>query len=100
MRGYDSHAIHPRPEGRGFLRLLIKITVGVCRDFAYRDKHLRGEIGQSAVVHTHTRRLDYHPHVHLVIPAGAVDSKRRLWRENKTGFLFSHKALATRMEGH
>jgi len=33
--------------------------------------------------------------VHLVIPAGAVDSKRRLWRENKTGFLFSHKALAT-----
>lgn len=30
-----------------------------------------------------------------MIPAGAIDSKRHLWRENNTGFLFSHKALAT-----
>jgi len=27
-----------------------------------------------AVLHTHSRRLDYHPHVHLVMPAAALDA--------------------------
>ena len=75
--------------------LLLSSAVTTCRDFAVNDKALNGEIGLSAVLHSQTRRLDYHPHVHLVIPAGAVDKKRRLWRVKSGGFLFSHKALAT-----
>jgi hypothetical protein len=52
-----------------------------------------------AVLHTNTRRLDYHPHVHLVMPAAAVDGERRRWRTKrydkaKGRYLFSHKALA------
>ena len=74
--------------------LLLKTAVSTCRDFAKNDKHLKGEIGLSAALHTQTRRLDYHPHVHLIIPAGAIDKKRRRWRVNTSGFLFSHKALA------
>jgi len=51
------------------------------------------------VLHTNTRRLDYHPHVHLVMPAAAVDGERKRWRtkpRGKTagGYLFNHKALA------
>jgi hypothetical protein len=74
--------------------LLLKTAVSTCRDFAQQDKHLQGEIGQSAVLHTQTRRLDYHPLVHLIIPAGAIDKKRRCWRKTLGGFLYSHKALA------
>ena len=33
-----------------------------------------------AVLHTHSRRLDYHPHVHLAMPAAALDTEKRLWR--------------------
>jgi hypothetical protein len=44
-------------------------------------------------LHTNTRRLDYHPHVHLVMPAAAVDGERQRWRK-KDGYLFNHKALA------
>ncbi|WP_418251430.1 IS91 family transposase [Granulosicoccus antarcticus] len=44
--------------------------------------------------HTQTRRLDYHPHVHVIIPAGAIDEKRRCWREKRGKFLFVQKALA------
>ena len=66
--------------------------------FARNDRQLRGETGAIAVLHTHSRRLDFHPHGHLVIPAGAVDEKRRLWRtkraKDKCPYLFSHKALA------
>jgi hypothetical protein len=46
------------------------------------------------VLHTHNRRLDYHPHVHLVMPAAAFDKKRRRWRNKEGGYLFCHKALA------
>jgi len=74
--------------------LLLRSAVTTCRDFALNDKQLKGEIGLSAVLHTQTRRLDYHPHVHLIIPAGAIDQKRRRWSVKNGGFLFSHRALA------
>jgi len=50
-------------------------------------------------LHTHTRKLDYHPHVHLVMPAAAVDSEKKQWRTKRRskaqgGYLFNHKALA------
>jgi hypothetical protein len=74
--------------------LLFDTAVGTCRDFAEQDKHLKGDIGLTAVLHTQTRRLDYHPHVHIIIPGGAIDAKQRCWRTPKNEFLFSHKALA------
>ena len=92
--------------------LLIRASWETVRTFSENDKKLQGTPGAIAVLHTNTRRLDYHPHVHLVMPAGAVDAKRRLWRTKhggqgkgrarpteqaggaRTGFLFSHKALA------
>ena len=47
-----------------------------------------------AVLHTHSRCLDYHPHVHTIMPAGAINKKHRLWRKKGSDFLFDHKALA------
>ena len=68
------------------------------KTFAQNDKQLQGIPGAIAVLHTHSRRLDYHPHVHLVVPAAAVDAKNRLWRtkraKGKHPYLFNHKALA------
>jgi len=74
--------------------LLFDIAISTCRDFAKRDKHLQGTIGQTAVLHTQTRRLDYHPHVHVIIPGGAIDAKQRRWRTPHNRYLFAHKALA------
>ncbi len=62
--------------------------------FSQNDKHLQGGTGAVTVLHTHTRRLDYHPHVHLVMPAGAINQKQRCWRNKKGKYLFSHTALA------
>jgi hypothetical protein len=77
---------------------MIRCSWQTLAQFARNDRQLRGETGAIAVLHTHSRRLDFHPHVHLVIPAGAVDEKRRLWRtkraKDKRPYLFSHKALA------
>jgi hypothetical protein len=79
--------------------LLMHCTWETVRTFSQNDKQLQGTPGAIAVLHTNTRRLDYHPHVHLVMPAAAVDGPRRLWRTKrrgkpKAGYLFNHKALA------
>ncbi len=47
----------------------------------------------TAVLHTHSRRLDYHPHCHVIVPGGAVDRGRRQWKKAKGKYLFNEFAL-------
>jgi len=47
------------------------------------------------VLHTHSRRLDFHPHVHVVVPGGGVDKRRRQWKKKKGKYLFNEFAMAT-----
>jgi len=42
----------------------------------------------------HSRRLDFHPHIHVVIPGGGVDKRRRQWKKKKRKYLFNEFALA------
>lgn len=83
--------------------LLLRCAWETVRTFSHNDKQLRGTPGAIAVLHTNTRQLEYHPHVHLVMPAAAVDGVRRLWRTKrrlaKGGYLFNHKALAKVFRG-
>ncbi|SBO42012.1 transposase [Cyanobium sp. NIES-981] len=74
--------------------LLLKTAWQTLASFARRDPKLRGQIGAHAVLHTHNRRLDYHPHVHLIVPAGALHARRRQWRSKPKGYLFPAANLA------
>jgi hypothetical protein len=83
--------------------LLIRCSWQTVNTFTQNDPQLKGKAGAISVLHTHSRRLDYHPHVHLVMPAAAIDPDQRLWRTKRskkgrnpksTGYLFHHKALA------
>jgi hypothetical protein len=74
--------------------LLMKVAWQTLASFAAKDPRLKGRIGAHAVLHTHSRRLSYHPHVHLIVPAGAVDTKRKLWRQKKGTYLFNQQNLA------
>jgi putative transposase/transposase-like zinc-binding protein len=66
--------------------------------FSQNDRQLQGAPGAIAVLHTHSRRLDFHPHVHLVVPAAAVDAAKPRWRRKRRGkngtYLFNEKAMA------
>lgn len=77
--------------------LLMKSAWETVRTFSQNDRQLAGTPGAIAVLHTHSRRLDHHPHVHLVVPAAAVDTEKARWRTKRRrgkGYLFNHKALA------
>ncbi|MCK7492101.1 MAG: transposase [Comamonadaceae bacterium] len=52
--------------------------------FSHNDRQLQGTPGAIAVLHTNTRRLDYHPHVHLVVPAAAIDAEQQRWRTKRS----------------
>lgn len=67
---------------------------GTLKDFGLNQRHLGAQIGMTMVLHTHSRRLDYHPHVHVVVPAGGINQKRRQWKKKKGKYLFNQKALA------
>ncbi|MFY9327328.1 MAG: transposase [Georgfuchsia sp.] len=83
---------------RTLYAVLFECAWATVSSFSQNDKHLQGHPGAVAVLHTHSRRLDYHPHVHLAMPAAALDTEKRLWRTKRpgkgNGYLFNHKALA------
>ena len=64
------------------------------KDFGLNPKNLGAEIGMTMVLHTNNRRLDFHPHIHVVVPGGGVDKSRRQWKKKKGKYLFNHEAMA------
>ncbi|CAA0113399.1 Uncharacterised protein [Halioglobus japonicus] len=79
--------------------LLLQCATAIIKTFGRNDKNLLAELGMTAVLHTHTRRLDYHPHVHLIVPGGGVNRARREWRKLKGEYLFNGNALAAAFRG-
>lgn len=74
--------------------IFFSCVASTLKDFGLNSRHLGAQIGMTMVLHTHNRKLDYHPHIHVVIPGGGVDQSRRQWKKNKGKYLFNKKALA------
>ncbi len=64
------------------------------KTFTMNDKRLQGLAGFTTVLHTHSRRLDFHPHIHVVMPAASINCKTRLWRVKSAKNIFDHENLA------
>lgn len=74
--------------------LLFATVSSTLKDFGLNPKNLGADIGMTAVLHTHSRRLDYHPHLHVIVPGGGVDQAKRQWKKTKGKYLFNAFALA------
>lgn len=84
---------------RGLYAALMDCAWATLATFGQNHRQLRGQMGAVAVLHTHSRQLAFHPHVHLAMPAAAIDPDGSVWRTlrggaKRAGYLFSHKALA------
>jgi hypothetical protein len=75
--------------------LLFQCAISTLKDFGLNENALNAELAMMAILHTHTRRHDYHPHVHMVIPGGGVNQARNEWRKLKGEYLFNGFQLAT-----
>lgn len=74
--------------------LMFECASSTLKDFGTNPQNLGALIGMTAILHTHTRRLDYHPHIHFVVPGGGVDIARKQWKKKKGNYLFNEFALA------
>ena len=72
---------------------------GILKDFGLNPKHLGADIGMTMVLHTHSRKLDFHPHIHVIIPGGGVDKRKRQWKKKKGKYLFKQDLLARVFRG-
>jgi hypothetical protein len=74
--------------------ILFDCATSTLKDFGLNPANLGADIGMTAVLHTHSRRLDYHPHCHVIVPGGGIDKRRRQWKKVKGKYLFNEFALA------
>jgi len=79
---------------RKMFSLLFLCVSSTLKDFGLNPKNLGAEIGMTMVLHTHSRNLDFHPHIHVVVPGGGIDKRRRQWKKKKGKYLFNEFALA------
>lgn len=73
---------------------LFKCVSGTLKDFGINPKHLGAEMGMTLMLHTHSRKLDFHPHIHAVVPGGGIDKKRGQWKKKKGKYLFNEDSMA------
>jgi hypothetical protein len=63
------------------------------------DKRLGARLGVTAVLHTWTRDLEYHPHVHLLVTAGGLSRDGSRWVRTREGFLFPERVMGMMFRG-
>ena len=74
--------------------LMFECVWSTLKTFCLNDKELGGIPGAVAVLHTHSRELKFHPHLHIVMPGASINQVTRLWSKKTGKYLFNHKALA------
>jgi hypothetical protein len=74
--------------------LLFKAAAETLTTIAADRKHLGAEIGIIAVLHTWGQNLQYHPHVHCVVPGGGISPDGKRWVAGKAGFFLPVRVLS------
>lgn len=79
--------------------ILFKTATETLLELGKDPKHLGGLPGLTAVLHTWTRELDFHPHVHIIVTAGGLSTDGEIWVPSKPGFLFPVRVLGKLFRG-
>jgi hypothetical protein len=71
-------------------------SAGSLGDVAAQPKHLGGALGMIGVLHTWSRQLIYHPHIHYVVPAIALSAQGALKAPHQPDYLLPVEVLKAR----
>lgn len=75
--------------------LLFSVVWDVMKGFGKTKKWIGGRIGATAILHTSGQNLNYHPHLHLIVPAGALMPNGKWKHSRKRGkYLFKVDQLS------
>lgn len=95
------HALNPavRVRPRLLYDLLFQSAAATLQTFGRDPKHLGGEIGVTAILHTWGQNLSPHVHLHCIVPGGALAPDESPFVRARRGFLFPVRALSKVFRG-
>ncbi len=79
--------------------LMFKATAQTLLELDRDPKRLGAKLGLTCVLHTWSRMLAYHPHVHCVITGGGLSPEHDRWIASSRKYLFLLKVMATLLRG-
>ena len=88
-----------RQHQRQLYALLFRSSAAALQQLAADPRFLGGQIGMVGVLQTWTRDLHYHPHIHYLVPAGALAPDGTRWLAARGQFLVHGKPLAKLFRG-
>jgi putative transposase/transposase-like zinc-binding protein len=95
------HALNALAQGNSRLiyTLLFRAVAATLTAFGRDPRHLGGDVGVTAVLHTWGQNLSQHLHVHCIVTGGALARDGTRWIPAPLGFLFPVRALAKVLRG-
>ena len=87
-----------RSQQKTVYNLLFRTASQALLQLAHDPRFVGGTLGLVGVLHTWTRDLRYHPHVHFLVTGGALDHEGR-WRSSAPNFLLHEHPLALLFRG-
>jgi len=67
---------------------------------ALDKKYIGGDLpGFFGVLQTWGGQLNYHPHIHYIVPGGAIDRATKMWKPSRHDFFVPVKALSKLVRG-
>jgi len=87
-----------RSNRRRMCDVLFRAAADTLLELGRDPRWIGGQLGLTAVLHTWSRDLSWHPHVHCVVTGGGLDDDG-LWRTTREGFLFPVRVLGRLFRG-
>ena len=79
--------------------LLFAAVAETLLEVAANPRRLGAQIGFTAVLHTWTQRLLYHPHIHCIVAGGGLSPDGQRWMPTKPGFFLPVRVLSEVFRG-
>jgi hypothetical protein len=79
--------------------LLFRSSAETLLQIARDPRHLGADIGFFSVLHTWNQKLEHHPHVHCVVPAGGLSPDRTRWIASQHRFFLPIEVLSEVFRG-
>jgi len=80
-------------------KLLFKASAMALKTCAENPKFLGAQTGAVAVLHTWGQTLNYHPHIHMIVPAGGLSEDDMEWIHAGKAFFLPVKVLSALFRG-
>jgi hypothetical protein len=79
--------------------LLFRCAAATLLELGLDPKRLGGELGVTAVLHTWTQKIEYHPHLHCIVTGGALSPDGMRWIATRPDFLFPVRVMGKLFRG-